>query len=160
MGCFSLLQDLCFTKKFQVPEGTVVFLNSGHRGNISHCAPEMFKLKTYPVPPFKQKLQIQTPTWMSQESSKWLVNGLFHLLIHGVYWGYNPLILTSWDIQVGSTPLRWYQVYLTFFLQQWRWPPAPEAIRPRPKAKGGTAPWGDYFAGVVCPTRWAQKTVI
>ena len=31
---------------------------------------------------------------MSQEVSKWLVNGLFHLLINGVYWGYNPLILT------------------------------------------------------------------
>ena len=41
--------------------------------------------------------------WMSQEISKWLVNGLFHLLINGVYWGYNPLtnlLLTSWDIQV------------------------------------------------------------
>ena len=25
---------------------------------------------------------------------KWLVNGLFHLLINGVYWGYNPVILT------------------------------------------------------------------
>ena len=25
---------------------------------------------------------------------KWLVNGLVHLLIRGVYWGYNPLILT------------------------------------------------------------------
>ena len=30
-------------------------------------------------------------TWMSQEISKWLVNGLFHLLKDGVYWGYNPL---------------------------------------------------------------------
>ena len=29
----------------------------------------------------------------SQEASNWLVNGLFHLLINGVYWGYNPLIL-------------------------------------------------------------------
>ena len=31
------------------------------------------------------------------------INGLFHLLIKGVYWGYNPLtnhLLTSWDIQV------------------------------------------------------------
>ena len=31
------------------------------------------------------------------------INGLFHLLINGVYWGYNPLtnhLLTSWDIQV------------------------------------------------------------
>ena len=34
------------------------------------------------------------------------INGLFHLLINGVYWGYNPLtnhLLTSWDIQVGFT---------------------------------------------------------
>ena len=32
------------------------------------------------------------------------INGLFHLLINRVYWGYNPLtnlLLTSWDIQVG-----------------------------------------------------------
>ena len=31
------------------------------------------------------------------------INGLFHLLINGVYWGYHPitnLLLTSWDIQV------------------------------------------------------------
>ena len=33
-------------------------------------------------------------TWMSQEVTKWLVNGFFHLLLHGIYWGYNPLILT------------------------------------------------------------------
>ncbi len=41
-------------------------------------------------------------TWMS----RWkLVNGLFHLLVNGIYWAYNPLtnhLLTSWDIQVGS----------------------------------------------------------
>ena len=45
----------------------------------------------------------QPATRMSQEVSKWLVNGLFHLLINGVYGGYNPLtnhLLTSWDIQV------------------------------------------------------------
>ena len=47
----------------------------------------------------------QNSTWMSQEVSKWLVNGLFHLLINVVYWGYSPLILTidpnfRWDIQV------------------------------------------------------------
>ena len=36
-------------------------------------------------------------TWMSQEVSKWLENGLFHLLINGIYWGYNPLILTTID---------------------------------------------------------------
>ena len=28
---------------------------------------------------------------MSQEVR---INGLFHLLINGIYWGYNPLILT------------------------------------------------------------------
>ena len=31
--------------------------------------------------------------------------GLFHLLINGIYWGYNPLtnlLLTPWDIQVGD----------------------------------------------------------
>ena len=45
-----------------------------------------------------------TNTWMSQEVSKWLVNGLFHLLTNGMYWGYNPLtklLLTSWNFQVG-----------------------------------------------------------
>ncbi len=33
------------------------------------------------------------------------INGLFHLLIYGIYWGYNPLpnlLLTSWDNQVVS----------------------------------------------------------
>ena len=28
--------------------------------------------------------------------SKWVI---YNLLINGVYWSYNPLILTSWDIQ-------------------------------------------------------------
>ena len=34
---------------------------------------------------------------------EWSVNGLFHLLLIGVYWGYNPctnLVLTAWNIQV------------------------------------------------------------
>ena len=44
--------------------------------------------------------------WMSQEVSKWLVNGLFHLPINGVFLGVKKptgpnLLLTSWDIQVG-----------------------------------------------------------
>ena len=51
-------------------------------------------------------LQVETlGAWMSQEVSKCLVNGLFHLLINGVYWGYNPLtnhLLNSWYIQVGG----------------------------------------------------------
>ena len=36
------------------------------------------------------------------------INGLFHLLINGVYWGYillTNLLLTSWDIQVLSLKL-------------------------------------------------------
>ncbi len=47
-------------------------------------------------------------TWMSQEVRKWLVNGLFHLLISGALIGVktNPLILTfydnfQWDIQAA-----------------------------------------------------------
>ena len=47
----------------------------------------------------------KTLTWMSQEVSRWLVNGLYNLLINEVYWGYNPVthhLLTSWDIQEGS----------------------------------------------------------
>ena len=31
--------------------------------------------------------------WIPRDG-KWLANGLFHLLINGIYWGYNPLILT------------------------------------------------------------------
>ena len=35
-------------------------------------------------------------TWMSRWKlgSMVRINGLFHLLINGVFWGYNPLILT------------------------------------------------------------------
>ena len=29
------------------------------------------------------------------------INGLFHLLINEVYWGYNPLILTSCELPTG-----------------------------------------------------------
>ena len=46
-------------------------------------------------------------TWMScwKSGSMVRINGVFHLLINGVYWGYNPLILTidpnfQRDIQV------------------------------------------------------------
>ena len=41
---------------------------------------------------------------MSQEVSKWLVNGLYNLLKNGVYLGYNPFtnhLLNFWDIQAG-----------------------------------------------------------
>ena len=46
-------------------------------------------------------------TWMSQEVSKWLVNGLFHLLINGVFLGiitHLPTIDPNFqpDIQVGN----------------------------------------------------------
>ena len=45
-------------------------------------------------------------TWMSRWKlgSMVRINVLFHLLINGVYWGYNPLtnlLLTSWDILAG-----------------------------------------------------------
>ena len=48
-------------------------------------------------------------TWMSQEVSKWLVNGWqmgyisYTLLTNGIFRGYTPFtnhLLTSWDIQV------------------------------------------------------------
>ena len=47
-----------------------------------------------------QLLTAQPPSWMPQEVSKWLVNGLVHLLINGVFLGVithwsQPLILTS-----------------------------------------------------------------
>ena len=45
-------------------------------------------------------------TWMSRTGSERIngdrINGLFHLIINGVYWGDNPLtnhLLTSWEIQ-------------------------------------------------------------
>ena len=50
------------------------------------------------------------------------INGLFHLLINGVYGGYNPLILTidpftSWDIQVLNYLLHpfWGMKSMKFF---------------------------------------------
>ena len=44
-------------------------------------------------------------TRMSQEVGKWLVNG-YNLLKNGVYWGYNPLILTI-DPNFLGHPSRW-----------------------------------------------------
>ena len=41
--------------------------------------------------------EVRTDQWWGR------INGLFHLLINGVFWGCNPLtnhLLTSWDIQV------------------------------------------------------------
>lgn len=43
--------------------------------------------------PFAQ-LFFFTLACMSEEVTKWLVNVLFHLLINGLYWAYNPLIQT------------------------------------------------------------------
>ena len=50
-------------------------------------------------------LESDTSTRMSQEVNTWLVNGVFHLLINAVYWGYNPLtnlLLHSWNIHVKT----------------------------------------------------------
>ena len=44
-----------------------------------------------------------TIAWMSQEVSNCLVNGLFHLLINRMYWGYNPLILTFYQHFLSGT---------------------------------------------------------
>ena len=45
---------------------------------------------------------------MSEEVSKWFANGKSNLLTNEIYWGYNNpltnLLLTSWDIQVLSSP--------------------------------------------------------
>ena len=44
---------------------------------------------------------VQGPAWMSQEGSKWLVNG-YSLYITRVYWGAkNPMILTFDPIFLG-----------------------------------------------------------
>ena len=52
------------------------------------------------------------PTWMSRTGSDRIngdrINGLFHLLINGIYWDFfNPLILAfdpTWDIQESHMP--------------------------------------------------------
>ena len=57
---------------------------------------------------------------MSQEDSKWSVNGLFHQPIDGIYWGYNPLILTIDPIFLGhprrcvETPLELETMSMSF----------------------------------------------
>ncbi len=52
--------------------------------------------------------------------SKVRINGLFHLLINGLYRSYNPLtnlLLTSWDIQVYLIPS------LKLTVCTWKWGP-------------------------------------
>ena len=47
-----------------------------------------------------------TLTWMSQNLSKWLINGLYvttYLLISGVYWGYNPTDPFTFDPSTSGT---------------------------------------------------------
>ena len=44
-----------------------------------------------------------------------LVNGLFHLLINGVYWGYNPLILTVYWLLGTSKKSRSFAPQERFF---------------------------------------------
>ena len=69
-------------------DATVVFWQRSGRGEIDLGS---------------KKIVVEDDAWMSQEVSKWLINGLYNLLINGVYWSYNQttnLLLTSWDIQV------------------------------------------------------------
>ena len=54
---------------------------------------------------------------MSQEDGKWIVNGLFRLLINGIYEDYNPLtnlLLTSWDIQEGVFVYQFLRSFCSF----------------------------------------------
>ena len=56
---------------------------------------------------FSNKGRMGCSTWMSQEVGKWLGSMGYNLLVNGVYWGYNLLILTfdpnfQRDIQVVS----------------------------------------------------------
>ena len=59
-------------------------------------------------------------TWqharMSQEDSKWSVNGLFHLVINGIYWDYNPFT-NHWSYLPTGHPSG--SGLLTFFLAPW-----------------------------------------
>ena len=57
----------------------LVDLNGGnHRGT--------FRSFCFQSQPAARRL-FKVKTWMSQKVSKWLVNGLFHLLINGIYMG-------------------------------------------------------------------------
>ena len=47
---------------------------------------------------FQLLYNLQGCTWMSQEVSKWVITPIYPIY----KWGYNPLILTSWDIQVST----------------------------------------------------------
>ena len=60
-------------------------------------------------------------TWMSRWKlgSMDRISGLFHLPINGVYWVYNPLILTI-DPNFLQHPSRWwFQVFLYFCPDPW-----------------------------------------
>ena len=52
------------------------------------------------------------------------INGLFHLLINGISWGYNPLtnlISTSWDIQVGKGEMADFIRLFPFHISWFSW---------------------------------------
>ena len=59
--------------------------------------PEFYRIQGFVTvhTPLQNTVQLTSPTWMSQEVTKWLVTGLFHLLINGRYWGYNHNQLTN-----------------------------------------------------------------
>ena len=84
-------------------------------------------------------LKPTTGTWMSRWKlgCKWLANGLFHLLINGVYWGYNPLtnpLLTSWDTLVGLDSARIASaIYLPIHASRRHPGPPPEKVFGPPK---------------------------
>ena len=63
-------------------------------------------------------------TWMSQEDSKWLGSVGYNLPINGVYWGYNPLILTIYYLpgtsKVTPAPNRkqFFRIFLSVTFEQ------------------------------------------
>ena len=54
-----------------------------------------------------KKTEKKLCVWLSQDFSKWLIHGLFHLLINGIYLGYyNPFTITIHPNIPGTSPSR------------------------------------------------------
>ena len=64
-----------------------------------------------PCPSMKALISGTNDTWMFQEVSTWLVNGLFHLLINGVFVGVkSPTYIRSPLIHISSNAFHPRQV--------------------------------------------------
>ena len=70
----------------------------------------------------KSDLQLLGPRISQEVASMDRINGFFHLLINRVFVrviGYNPLILTSWDIQVLKLWPKWRIKGVSNYLLTW-----------------------------------------